>query len=310
MVMNFGHSLIFNLESSMRQSWVGPSLARLLFWIWHHGWDGFFKLRSIAKANNARVFVGQHELIFDLRDKSVGRFLYLFGEYEPNESALLSAFLQDGMTFVDIGANSGYFTLLAGKLVGPKGTIVAFEPSPQNMINLNSNIKLNGLENVKVLGIAIGERTERMTLYLSDLNSGDHRVYNGEDDRLFNAGIKRDRIVVHSTNLDEYAKSSGLIIDAIKMDIQGYEFYALQGMHSILMSNRRILLMTEFWPYGLKLAGSSPEDFIEVIEKMGFNLYTASVNGRPIQSNYSWLSANLGEYEHATLFCSRETLVG
>ena len=100
-------------------------------------------------------------------------------EYEPRKLEVMERLLKPGMTFVDVGANLGYFTLLAAKLVGPEGRVIAFEPHPDNTRRLRISIAANDYDNVLVCEMAIGHPgTERGLLYLGQ-QSGQHTLLPG-----------------------------------------------------------------------------------------------------------------------------------
>lgn len=303
-------SLTVSREDRLRRSSISPSVAAIAYSIWHAGWGLFFWTRGIIKGDAAWVEIGGYPFLYDMRDKAVGRILYLFRQYESEELAFVASKLMPGMTFVDIGANTGCYTLLGSKLVGPQGTVIAFEPGPENVRLLAANLKLNGLRNVHVVEKAVCDRTTRVLLHLSRINPGDHRTYNGDDDRVYNAGAPRKTTPVEGIALDEYLERSPTHVDVIKMDIQGSEHHALHGMMKTLGSSRGIILITEFWPYGLEVAGSSPKAFIEDLVSQEFRLYVVTDRGKIRVFDPSMFENRPARHQHATLVCSRDDLAG
>jgi hypothetical protein len=85
---------------------------------------------------------------------------------EPGETDFLESRLRAGMTFLDLGAHIGYFSLVAGRLVGPRGLVLAFEPDPRNFELLLANVWRNGLANVVRFPWAVGEASCFASLYL------------------------------------------------------------------------------------------------------------------------------------------------
>ena len=81
---------------------------------------------------------------------------------------------------------------------------------------------------------------------------------------------------MRTVTLDDYLKHSGLNADVIKMDIQGAEYFALQGMLETLSSSPDIVLMTEYWPHGLEAYGVQPIQFIRQLCKIGYRVFTVS----------------------------------
>ena len=80
--------------------------------------------------------------------------LYVCGSFEPNEFAFLDRALTPGMTFVDVGANDGYYTLFAARKVGPGGRVIAIEPSSRERAHLRRNLERNSIANVSVVPIS------------------------------------------------------------------------------------------------------------------------------------------------------------
>ena len=94
----------------------------------------------------------------DPTDYAVGHTLARTGSYEPDVSATLRSVLGQGATFVDIGANIGWFSLLGASLVGAAGRVVAIEPNPRNVALLRQSAKDNGFDNIEVIAVALSER--------------------------------------------------------------------------------------------------------------------------------------------------------
>ncbi len=84
----------------------------------------------------------------------IERYLYLFGQWEPALTAWLRPRLRPGRTFVDVGANIGYFSLLAARRMGGSGRVVAVEASPETFARLRANLDRNAAGNVRALNVA------------------------------------------------------------------------------------------------------------------------------------------------------------
>jgi FkbM family methyltransferase len=276
---------------------VGRSIRRLSpgfvgAWEWY-----------INRAHLAKVEILGRPMYLDLRDKGFARPLYESGVHEPAETEFLAKALRPRMTFVDIGANIGYYTLLGAAAVGKEGKVIAFEPEPHNLELLKKNIALNRFSNVVIENKAISDRAGPAELFLSEDNIGDHRIYRAE--------VARPSISIESTTLDDYVGQRGLRVDVIKMDIQGAEFAALQGMRETLTGNSDIILVTEFWPLGLTAFGVKPEDFLHELTQMGFRLYeltdSAGLEATTVERLWDKGKAMQGE-EHIDLVCGRQEL--
>jgi FkbM family methyltransferase len=100
------------------------------------------------------------------------RILFLQKIYEPYITNYLLKYLKNGDVFLDIGANVGYYTLLASKLVGKEGKVIAFEPEEENFSSLFYNVAQNGLENVTCVKKGIGKENKTATFNVNPLNDG------------------------------------------------------------------------------------------------------------------------------------------
>ena len=162
------------------------------------------------------------------------------------ERQLLREILVAGAVVVDAGANIGIYSQFFSRRVGATGVVHSFEPSRK-------------LANVRLSQAAVGECSRRSKLYLSDKLNVDHRTYATEGDP------RRD-VPIDIIALDDYFKR-GQRVDLIKMDIQGYEFHALRGAGRVLAENPNTKLLLEFWPYGLKQAGTNWIELIDTLER-------------------------------------------
>src|SRR5262245_36127074 len=100
----------------------------------------------------------------------LGRHVYVRGEYEPATGLVLKALLRPGGTFIDVGANAGYFSLLASTCVGPAGRVWAFEPVPVTREELLANLRLNDAGNVRVFAQALSNAAGTATFSVGPAN--------------------------------------------------------------------------------------------------------------------------------------------
>lgn len=207
------------------------------------------------------VLVDGHRLCLDAGDSLN---LSLLDRHEAAELALARGELGPGDVALDLGANIGVYTLTLAHAVGTAGKVIAFEPEPSNFALLSKNVELNGYQNVAAWPYAVGADAGTIKLYLSDSNRGDHRT--------FADGSRRRVIEVRCVRLDEFLDPS-LQVRLIKMDIQGAEVTALQGMQSLLRRAQQLTLLTEFWPAGLSNAGSSAREYLDLLLLAGFQIF-------------------------------------
>ena len=174
-----------------------------------------------------------------------------FGVYEKFETKLLRNEVKPGMVIVDIGANIGYYTLILAGLTGASGKLYAFEPDPANFGYLQKTTKLNNLTNVELFNVALGDRDGVVSLYLSESNKGDHRIYDVEKEG-------RKKLDIKMIRLDDVLEKNGFKADLVKMDVQGAEGLVLEGAKKTIAMNPDLIIYTEFWPDGLKNSGADP----------------------------------------------------
>jgi FkbM family methyltransferase len=261
---------LVSIEMSLRENKARKFIGGLLRKLWPNFRLSTFLLK--AGGNEQRVKVFGKWMYVDLWDSAVATNLFVNHVWEPEETNLISALLRKGDVFVDIGANIGYFTLLASGVVGSAGKVFAFEPSPRNFRLLRKNVETNRCQNVQLEAKAIMAACKPLTLHLSNINFGDHRVYASHDDATYNQGAPRSEVQVEGITLDSYFPS-GVRVDLVKMDVQGAEYFALQGMKRVLLENHDILCVMEFWRHGLIEAGASPQALLQELMQLGFIMH-------------------------------------
>ena len=217
----------------------------------------FTFVRAIVEINGYKMYINPHDMV-------VSKKLVFNNEWEPFETEIFKKEIKSGGVVLDIGANIGYYTLLAAKLVGPTGKVYAFEPETANYALLQKNVQANGFANVILEQKAVSKKGGKLKLYLSEQNKGDHRIYSGED--------ARPAREVDTVSLDDYFEGYSGKIDFIKMDIQGAEALALEGMQTLLKKNPRITLVTEFFPDGLQKCGTEPAGYLARLLELGFKI--------------------------------------
>jgi len=163
------------------------------------------------------------------------------------------------MQAIDIGANIGFYTALLSRKVGNEGSVYAFEPHSMNYRRLLNATKK--FKNVKAFDYAIGEKSGRIKLYLSDELNVDHQSYDIGEGRKYSE--------VECYALDDFFDSE-FKANFIKIDIQGYDFHAMKGMDAILERSDKIAILGELWPYGLLKSGSSPKEYMDYLKNKGF----------------------------------------
>lgn len=223
---------------------------------------GFF-FRIFKPKKDIKINVGGKKIYAKALDRVISLYLKKFSLMDSSETEFLKSVIKRGMKVVDVGSNIGYYTLIVADLVGSEGKIFAFEPDTENFRLLQKNISENNCQNVETVNLAVSDKAGTARLFLSEENQGDHRIYN--------FGNKRQSIEVKTVSLDDFLKNQR--IDFIKIDVEGAEPLVFAGMTEILKNNPQVLIMMEFWPHGLRMAGFSPEIFLKNIKDQGFAVY-------------------------------------
>ena len=226
--------------------------------------------------------------------------LSINGVYEPFETEVVRNEVKAGDVVLDIGAHIGYYTLIFAKLVGSSGKVFAFEPEPQNFALLQNNVRGNEYTNVILVPKAVSNRKAPAVLYVSEDNSGDHRIYDPED--------RRPSIKIETITLDDYLREYPGQIDFVKMDVQGAEHAALCGAARLLEAHRIKKLMMEFWPGGLRTCGIQPEEHLRFLLDQGFQLLDLDdLKRRIVPTSVAELVAKYtgGRRRYTNLLCIR-----
>lgn len=216
-----------------------------------------------------------HKMYLDDKD-SLG-LLSNNGIFEEQEVAVVKEQVKSGDTVLDIGANIGYYTLIFAKLVGKQGKVFAFEPEPDNFALLQKNIEINGYSNIVLIPKAVSDKNEIIKLYLCEKNKGMHRAYNSI--------FCNKYIEIESIRIDDYFQQNNQTIDFIKMDIEGYEYTALQGMLNILRNNKNIKILTEFSPAASLENGIDLTLYVQLLTELGFTIYAIEEKMAIIEPN-------------------------
>ena len=214
--------------------------------------------------------MGGYEFLCDLRD-AISREVCCTGQYEPQETALIRRLLRPGMTFVDVGANWGYYTLVAAHLVARTGRVVSLEPHPGLYRVLEGNVRRNNLSHVVTLNVAASDRPGRLALNEYDPASGNFGV-----SRLDPSGGDVTRgCEVDAADLDHLLEQAGVdVIDLMKIDVEGAEGLAVAGLKRKLGSFKIRRLLLELHPAELLAHKHTPRNVLEQLAKCGYRSWS------------------------------------
>ena len=201
-------------------------------------------------------------LFIDAADEVIRPAIDRHGIWEPGETALLLEWLGPSMTFVDIGAHVGYYTILAARRVGPGGLVLAFEPSPRNYELLLANVWQNGLTNVVCFPWAVSDRVGFLDLFTDESNTGDNRIF---------PSAGRQHVRVRAVALDALPLIQPPI-DVVKMDVQGAEEAVVAGMGTLLARSPCARITLEYWPFGIRALGRDERATLRYYRSLGYRV--------------------------------------
>ena len=204
--------------------------------------------------NIRRVRIGDVGMLFDVTDFTMQGCYFSRVTYEPGATAKVLS-LEPGQVFVDIGANSGYFTILAAGRVGVEGHVIAFEPNPAVRRRLQRHVDINRMnDRVRVFDVAITDRdADDVHLFISCRtdNSGLSSLTPSVA-ALASGELSRDvKVHISTSRFDSWMRTAPLPrIDLIKIDVEGAELAALQGMRRTLERFRPPAIVCETQEHG------------------------------------------------------------
>jgi FkbM family methyltransferase len=191
-----------------------------------------------------------------------------YSRYEPRIGEAIKAHLNTGEVFWDIGAHIGLFSLLAARIVGPKGKVFSFEPSPDVFGRLSRNI--SGLASIRAIQCGVGNSDGSATFAAQGIASSASFV---EDVTKINQHFQSDipivMVDVNIRRVDTLAKELGTIPRLMKIDVEGFELEVLRGA-SGLLSNSQPTLIVEVHPPQLKLSSGREEALFQLLKDHGY----------------------------------------
>ena len=202
----------------------------------------------------------------DPTDRFISAEIGRTGTWEPLETELVRRLLPHYRRFIDLGANLGWYTVIAGLLLRGRGKVHAFEPALSNFRLLENNVGMNGLDNVRLHQIAVGNHLGTTTLFLAADNQGDHSLHG--------SGKRRPSARVPLTTLDAHFGALPSAPFLLKSDTQGAEPSILAGARQFLRcDNGNSAFIMEFWPFGIVAAGWTVLGYLDAIEHLGREVF-------------------------------------
>lgn len=189
---------------------------------------------------------------------------------------IIKNIIKPGDICVDIGAYIGNYTLFMANLVGPRGTVYAFEPNKETILSLNNNIALNGHENISLYDYAVGDFTGNNVFYKVDktlgATSNSTLVKNEKIAGDLKEYVKEESVKV--IQLDKFLENKK--IKLIKIDVEGFELNVLKGARELISKYRPVIIM-EFISKRLQFLKINQNNFKELLDEY-YNAYEITIS--------------------------------
>ena len=251
----------------LTRTWPGlPGRWRLVDWLKRHE-------SLVATCGAATIRVGSGYRMHVNPADFTERPIWING-FDPRDQQTLffRQALRPGDCVLDIGANVGYYSLLAASLVGPRGAVHAFEPSATVLESLRRNVALNPQAAVTIHPLALSDRVQSAPFYIA---SERHTGLSS----LRDLGAKTQRVAdVSTAPLDELREKLPPV-RLVKLDVEGAEWRVLQGARELLARDRPDLLL-ELTDAFLRELGGSAEQVCQLLTRLGYSLYRIGAHAR------------------------------
>ncbi len=265
-----------------------PKLENAVVWLGHHrptsrlteslcyhvGEQAFLREPNAEKIavlqTGARLQVTLSEHMF--------RHLYFYGVHEQEVTALVVHLAGAGQTWLDVGGNIGYFSVLLSSLVGPSGRVHVFEPNSTVADYIQRSVSLNKAENIYLNQAAVSSASgDEITLYVPvDANATDGG--SGRSSLIPQSDIVQTREVrVPVVALDDYIEQKQIAVDFMKIDVEGFEIQAFKGMSKTLTAHPPKVIICEVSHRPGCLA--SPKELISFVTQFGYQPYSIRREG-------------------------------
>lgn len=267
----------------------------------NHGLLGLVSEINDRSKNSGTISISDHEILtkifsglkmyLDPRDLSIAPHIALDSIWEHDITAAWLKLIGPEDVVVDIGANYGYFGALAGQKTGPSSRLIFFEANPGLIPYIRKTLGANWLmEKSSVVNAAVSDKKGTVTFNISphylgsaslshDLDNKSYEMYRIEEEEL-------NSVTVPTVKLDDYCRERGIKhVDLIKMDIEGFEETAYQGMRQVIKRSPNVTMFIEFTKQGYQ----TPKKFYEQMLKDFGNVYSITKEGvivRPTRNDY------------------------
>ncbi len=213
-------------------------------------------------------------LVHGPQDLYISECLLNTGQMEPLETAIFVELSKLSAGFLDIGANIGYYCVIAARICPADMPIIAIEPNPDNVALIRANARLvAAAHRIVTLETAVSDRIGRTDLHLSSSNFGDHRVFADPHEKRITTSVETTTL---ARLLEQYPT-----VDFIKIDTQGAEPVVLLPARECLRARRdTIIVIFEFWPHVLE--AHQADELLELLADMDLTLFDIDEDQRKV----------------------------
>jgi len=224
----------------------------------------------IFDLNQKKLVVMDGFKMFVMGNDYIGHSILKSKSYEPHVTSVVKRLLKEGDVFLDIGANVGYFTMLASSLVKSSGKVIAFEPNPQNLQLIYSSMFESNTANVDIYPYAVSDK--KAILKFTTVGSNGGVVTES-------AKVQQYYFLVPAVVTDEVLGNEEKI-NLIKIDIEAHEPYAIRGMEK-LIKRLKPKIITEFHPWAMKINNlEPPEAYLKQLFDLGYQISIIETSGK------------------------------
>lgn len=213
---------------------------------------------------------------------SILDFLNRGSLYEPDISLFLARVIGAGDVVVDVGANIGFFSVLAGALTGKTGRVFAFEPGPNNLPELKHNLAQNGFSHVQVIEQPVSNQVGPISFFINSDTGGGNALWDpGEYPGNERSKAQPIKLTIESTTLDLLSARlpPATHVKLIKIDTEGAEYHVLAGATAFLRRHMVPFVICELHEFGLRKLGTSTAALRELMHSLGYGCYVLVADG-------------------------------
>jgi len=230
------------------------------------------------------VYMGNHialtrtahgqKIFVDTRDLSLAPALLMDGAWENPVTKIYAKYLRKGAITIEVGANMGYYTLLAASLVGHRGKVIAFEANRALSELLYKSVDINYyLHHCEIINKAVADKTGTLTFRIIKEHMGTSSAAPFDQEYLDNSRDTMEETTVESVSLDEFLEERGMHhVDVIKIDAEGSEPLIFKGLQKTLEKSEDLTVIFELNAGMIRAMGHDPGEMLESLVEKGFAL--------------------------------------